>query len=97
MARIIYGIVENDKLSTFTLPERAKKPQFEGEVSLKKDSYRVLAQNHPLEGMVLSKIEILKDEDDFNYDFVVSQKRPCRSMVLTEHEGMTQFVHIITT
>jgi hypothetical protein len=94
MSKIIYGSVSDGKLETFRILKHKKFVQ-EGEIELKDVNYTILENNCLIQGMALSKIEILNEGDvTFPGSGIRSQVPPCRSMILTDEKGFLQFIPV---
>ena len=96
MGKIIYGIISGNgtQLKTYNLEEGGVISDGDT-IALSKEDYKIVANNIRIGGQSYSKIELLKGGLHIG-DGTVSQKPPCKTMVLTKNEsGEFNFVELI--
>jgi hypothetical protein len=94
MAQSFYGKLEDDQktLTTFSIGKSGKM-YLDEEVNLSSKNFTVAKSNVVIDGWALSKIT-LNEEDDFVVLPKVSQKPPCRQLVLQKLDDEVVYMSI---
>lgn len=94
MARIIYGIIRDNKLETSHILIDGKVVQDEG-IDINPEDYKVVDFNCLVFGSILTKIEVLREESiEFPGTGIRSQTFPCRRMILSEENSTLKYIPI---